>query len=1142
MGDDEIGVAVGIEVGGEDGALIAPDDQSGFGGGKGGEGAVAAIAEQQRATGIEAVVFVAGGEPILGAGEIGEAVAIEVGGHDRHHGAPLGGIGQGPVQEAGREVEEDRRGEGGGAQAVDGGLGGDEQIGDRSAGEFAMGGEEGGEPWEIAGEAVAGPDRNHGLEGGIEAGLDDGGGAGAGEIAEDEFPGSVGGALVGGVEAPVAGDQVDAAVAIEVGGGEGLPESVERCEAAFAGGFDEGRAALEEDADGAPFAGQGEIDEAIAIEIRQGDARHQPDLAEGGGPYGVEDELAVAVEEDAGVGGAWVVVGEEAAGDDEVGLAIPIEIGRGHGAGGGGMGGEGGAGFPAGAVVVEAEDGREVGVGGFEPGEAGEEGNAARDEFKGEQAGDVVGEGVGCGDGFRYGTASIESEGGECAAPRAAKNQEPALRTGDPSEGRTETAEPVGKEGLGDEVVELGFVVGECGGQGEGVEERLGEGRRGGGGLGLGLGLGPGFMDFVEALRPDSGDAGVAAGAPEHLDFEMGGGAGGEGDLGLVGRQVTGAGPDFLFLDGDGTALESHSGAEALGVGGNTAETDGDPGCGGVVAVDEGTVVPGIGDEVEVAVVVEIGEGHAMGDAEGVEAPGLGMVGEAEISEVAPGGVGRGEGWVVEEDVAGGLLGAPGRFVGTPGVDIEIVEIVGMPVGDQEILEAVEIHIEEDRRPGPVRHGHTGEPGDFGVGAVATIPLEGVPGKLGSGQKIAGGPDDGFHGAGLGGVPGVVAAEHLDDDEVEVAVAVEVGGVDAHRGVTHVAERQTGYGAEGAAAIAEPETVGGLKVTAGVDVGITVAIEVANLNREGEVLGCRGHRATVLVEKVDVPRGGGEPSLAIVQEDDVCFAEFDELPFFDPEPVGIRACDLGASTDRAEDEPGAVAADGFDAEATEVEIEVAVAIEVGEGRRSIAAGGDETGGGGDIGKPAVAEVDQQGIGSEEGGDVEIGPSVAIDIGRHGAGGDEVGEGDASLGGDIGEAPAAEVAVQGAAALFVAHEDVAPAIAVEVGQGDPRTVHEIPSGAVTGWGELVGTIDADGPGAEEGEAGLGWGRIREGCPGEAGSGRGGAVGRRSRQQGSPSDGNAKATWTEPTGHAGTLAGGGGERQALNLNEPSRSRIV
>ena len=57
---------------------------------------------------------------------------------------------------------------------------------------------------------------------------------------------------------------------------------------------------------------------------------------------------------------------------------------------------------------------------------------------------------------------------------------------------------------------------------------------------------------------------------------------------------------------------------------------------------------------------------------------------------------------------------------------IDVLHVLGVAGGDEEVFVAVEVDVEEDGGPGPFGSLDAGEVRDFGVGAVAAIEEEGI--------------------------------------------------------------------------------------------------------------------------------------------------------------------------------------------------------------------------------------------------------------------------------------------------------------------------------------------------------------------------------------------------------------------------------
>ena len=126
---------------------------------------------------------------------------------------------------------------------------------------------------------------------------------------------------------------------------------------------------------------------------------------------------------------------------------------------------------------------------------------------------------------------------------------------------------------------------------------------------------------------------------------------------------------------------------------------------------------------------------------------------------------------------------------------------------------------------------------------------------------------------------GMVAIEHLRNEEIVVAIAVEVGKINRHRGEAHVAQGQAGKGAEPARAFVDPNAVGPvIIIVAHVDVRQPVAVDVAKHRRQPPIARRLGQRLAVLVEKrTGRPGHGRKPAFAVIEVQKIAFANFDDF-------------------------------------------------------------------------------------------------------------------------------------------------------------------------------------------------------------------------------------------------------------------------
>src|SRR3954468_16062724 len=211
-----------------------------------------------------------------------------------------------------------------------------------------------------------------------------------------------------------------------------------------------------------------------------------------------------------------------------------------------------------------------------------------------------------------------------------------------------------------------------------------------------------GFVDFVNAIHESFFDDGALAAAPIDFDVQVLRGAGGEDAHGVIARKITAARNDFLTLP-RGAAANFYFGANAASVKSGAFQAYGDARRGGVVAINPGRFVQVVDDEIEVAVVVEIRESHAVGNARRIKAPRGSDLFESEITAVAESQFRRGEAREKFFETKTFDPAQPlARFSGFDRVDEILVKRVGGKAGgDEQVFIPVEIDIEKKRCPRP---------------------------------------------------------------------------------------------------------------------------------------------------------------------------------------------------------------------------------------------------------------------------------------------------------------------------------------------------------------------------------------------------------------------------------------------------------
>src|SRR5205823_13548290 len=123
--------------------------------------------------------------------------------------------------------------------------------------------------------------------------------------------------------------------------------------------------------------------------------------------------------------------------------------------------------------------------------------------------------------------------------------------------------------------------------------------------------------------------------------------AGGEGPHKSIAREVTAAADDFLALCGQAWGEHADPGAHAACVWRPPAKADGDARARRIVAAQQRRVVEAVDNDIEVAVIVEVGQGHAVRDSARIEAPGCPDLLEGQVTAIAKGDV-----WSIEAQEA----------------------------------------------------------------------------------------------------------------------------------------------------------------------------------------------------------------------------------------------------------------------------------------------------------------------------------------------------------------------------------------------------------------------------------------------------------------------------------------------------------
>ena len=253
--------------------------------------------------------------------------------------------------------------------------------------------------------------------------------------------------------------------------------------------------------------------------------------------------------------------------------------------------------------------------------------------------------------------------------------------------------------------------------------------------------------------------------------------------------EVVAAGGHLLLLRGKGRGADRDHCADTATVPAATGEPHRDPRRRRVVPHQRHRGVEPRHHHVEVAIEVEVRERDALRDRVHVaHPPPLRHRTEGEVPVVA------------EHDAARGparelpLLAVPrhARELVADAVEgVGVADVPPVPVHGEQVLVAVEVHVEERRRPGPVGRFHARELPHLGPRGVAARELQHVPHPLRAHLRPP-------HRLGQRRVrrdprltPGERRAQHVGGEDVHQAVAVHVAEVHRHAGVAGRARGRT---------------------------------------------------------------------------------------------------------------------------------------------------------------------------------------------------------------------------------------------------------------------------------------------------------------------------------------------------------------
>ena len=371
-------------------------------------------------------------------------------------------------------------------------------------------------------------------------------------------------------------------------------------------------------------------------------------------------------------------------------------------------------------------------------------------------------------------------------------------------------------------------------------------------------------------------------------------------------------------------------------------------------------------------------------------------------------------------------------------------------IGHQHVFEAVEIHVEEQRRPAPLRRVQSGHLRHLRVGSITTIEEERVHHVVGSIRENARQRQRRIPIALHVHAHRVIAAEHVHHEDVVEAIAVDVRHIDAHREMAALAKRQGWRSAKLSAALIEPDALRGIEVVADPDVRQAVLIQVAHHHAQAPVERRRGKRQTRLVEKrsIDERQRREAPSSDIA-------IHFIDLAVLLNAAARIKPVAIGELRVRhrpaVHSRNDALSIAGREVEhrvrhvhqgqraiVRHVEIEKTIAVEIAERERHAGLRAVEPR---HLGETSLAVIREHPRAVAHGVDDEIKIAIPIEIHHRGTGRRQAFARDARLSGHVHELPVAEISIERVRAGEPAEIDIAQPVAIHIARRDPGSIEQ-----------------------------------------------------------------------------------------------------
>ena len=392
---------------------------------------------------------------------------------------------------------------------------------------------------------------------------------------------------------------------------------------------------------------------------------------------------------------------------------------------------------------------------------------------------------------------------------------------------------------------------------------------------------------------------------------------------------------------------------------------------------------------------------------------------------------------------------------------IQVLHVARVPRRDQQVLIAIEIHVEKHRRPRPVRRRDAREIRDLGEGSVAAISVERVAHELRAVLNNSRRRAHRILRRLLSFAQARIAAQHVHHDEVHEPVAIHIREIHAHGAGGHVAQGQARRETEAPPAVVQPHAVRRPEIVADIEIGKSVVIDVAEGRGQSPVERClRQRRAVLVAEATARPRDRREAALSVVEVELVRLAVFQNLSVHHRQAILPFRRHGGPPVHQTQVHLAAIP-DVFGAVVRHVEIEGTVPVHVRQRERHAAVRAAGAGGQSGVRESAAPIILKAQHALAGGRDEKLGRAIAVEIREDRPAIISPGTNDPGRFRHVLELPAAEIPVEPTGRVESAEEQVRPAVIVVVAR---RHAGAIEQDAIRGGGQLIDLVG-------EGEAGL-----------------------------------------------------------------------